>query len=75
MDNIKIFKEFWYPYTEVFSKVYNRNNENIQIEKLEDLIHETKNIFIKNTQQKTGREFSSLELAEVTKIVDSFIKS
>lgn len=75
MDNITVFKEFWYSYTAVLSKQYDRNNENLQIEKLEDLIYETKNVFVKNTRQKTGIEFSNLELAEVNEIVDSFIKS
>jgi hypothetical protein len=75
MDNITIFKEFWYSYTEVLSKLYIRNNENFQIEKLEDLIYETKDIFVKNTQQKTGKRFSNIELTEVAKIVDAFIKS
>lgn len=75
MDNVSIFKEFWNSYTAVLSKLYDRTNENQQAEKLEDLIYETKDVFIKNTQQKTGREFSSIELAEITKIVDSFIKS
>jgi hypothetical protein len=75
MNNIEIFKEFWNSYTSVLSKLYDRTNDNPQIEKLEDLIYETKDVFIKNTQQKSGRLFSNLELVEVNKIVDSFIKS
>ncbi len=75
MDNISIFKEFWFSYAEVLGKIYDKNSKNPQLEKLEDLIYETKNIFIKNTVQKTGREFSNIELAEVTEIIDSFIKS
>lgn len=75
MDNISIFKEFWNSYTEVLSKLNIRNNDNFQIEKLEDLIYETKDIFVKNTQQKTGKEFSNIESAEVNKIVDAFLKS
>jgi hypothetical protein len=75
MNNISIFKEFWLSYTEVLGKIYNRNSENLQLEKLEDLIYETKDVFIKNTQQKTGVVFSTIELAEVNVIVDSFIKS
>lgn len=75
MDNISIFKEFWDSYTAVLSNLYDRNNEDAQIEKLKDLIYETKDVFVENTQQKTGKKFSSLELAEVTEIVDAFIKS
>lgn len=75
MDNISIFKEFWNSFTEVLASQYNRNDENNGVEIKEDLIFETKNIFVKNTQQLTGKEFSSLELAEATKIVDAFLKS
>ena len=75
MDNISIFKEFWFSYIVVLSKVYDRSGENSQLEKHEDLIYETRDIFIKNTEQKTGVEFSNIELAEVNEIVDSFIKS
>lgn len=75
MENIEVFKEFWYSYTAVLSKQYDKSNENLQIENLEDLIYDTKDVFVKNTQQKTGKVFSNLELAEVNKIVDSFIKS
>lgn len=60
MDNNEIFKEFWKSYTSVLSKLYDRTNDNPKIEKLENLIYETKDVFIKNTQQKTGRLFSNL---------------
>ena len=75
MNNLDIFKEFWISYTAVLSKLHDRTIDNLQIEKLEDLIYETKDVFIKNTQQKTGRLFLNLKLVEVNKIVDSFIKS
>lgn len=75
MDNITVFKELWDSYTSILSKQYDKNNDNLNTQKNEDLIFETKVIFIKNTQQKTGKEFSSKELAEITSIVDSFIKS
>jgi hypothetical protein len=75
MDNIKIFKEFWNSYTTVLLNLYDRNNEDSVAQKLEDLIYETKDVFVKNTSQKTGKEFSSKELAEVATIVASFIKS
>lgn len=55
MVNIKILKDFWTTYTTVLSNLYNKTYENLQIEKIEDLIYETKDIFIKNTQQKTGK--------------------
>ncbi len=75
MDNVTVFREFWDSYTSILSKQYDKNNDNLNTQKNEDLIFETKEIFIKNTRQKTGKEFSSNELAEVTAIVDSFIKS
>ncbi len=75
MDNVSIFKEFWFSYIVVLGKIYDISSDNFEIEKLEDLIYETKDVFLKNTQQKTGREFTNLELAEVNKIVDSFMKS
>lgn len=75
MDNVAVFKEFWNSFTEVLAIQYNRNDENNRVEIQEDLLFETKNIFVKNTQQITGKKFSSLELAEVTKIVDAFLKS
>jgi hypothetical protein len=75
MDNITFFKEFWDSYTSILSKQYDKNNDNLNTQKNEDLIFETKEIFIKNTRQKTGKEFSNKELAEITAIVDSFIKS
>ncbi|MCZ2249096.1 MAG: hypothetical protein LC111_10095 [Bacteroidia bacterium] len=75
MDNLSIFKDFWNSFTGVLASQYNRNDENNGVEIKEDLIFETKNIFVKNTQQLTGKEFSSLELAEATKIVDAFLKS
>jgi hypothetical protein len=75
MDNVTIFKEFWDSYTSILSKQYDKNNDNLNTQKNEDLIFETKEIFIKNTRQKTGKESSSKELAEITSIVDSFIKS
>ena len=75
MDNITVFKEFWDSYTSILSKQYDKNNDNLNTQKNEDLIFETKVIFIKNTQQKTEKKFSSKELAEITSIVDSFIKS
>jgi hypothetical protein len=75
MDNILIFKEFWNSYIQVLATQYNRNNENNAVDKQEDLIFETKNVFVKSTQQITGNEFSILELAEVNEIVDIFLKS
>ncbi len=75
MDNISIFKEFWNSYSAVLLKLYDRTNKNLQVEKLEDLIYETKDVFIKNTQKKTGQEFSSIELAEITKLVETFLTS
>ena len=75
MDNITVFKEFWDSYISILSKQYDRNNDNLNTQKKEDLIFETKELFIKNTRQITGKEFSSKELLEVTAIVDSFIKS
>jgi hypothetical protein len=75
MDNLSIFKEFWFSYTVVLEKIYDRSGDSFQIENIENLVYETKDIFIKNTLQKTGIEFSRIELAEVSKIVDSFIKS
>lgn len=75
MNNLAIFKEFWVSYTSVLSNLYNRAKGNHDIEKLEDLIFETRDIFIKNTVQKTGNLFTNLELAEVNKLVDSFLKS
>lgn len=75
MDNITVFKEFWDSYTSILSKQYDKNNDNLNTQANEDLIFEAKEIFIKNTRQKTGKEFSSKELAEITAIVDSFIKS
>jgi hypothetical protein len=56
-------------------KTCNRSDENLQVQNIEDLIYKTKDIFIKNTIQKTGKEFSSIELAEVNKIVNEFFKS
>jgi hypothetical protein len=75
MDNITVFKEFWESFTGVLVTQYNRNNENNKVDKQEDLIFETKNTFVKYTQYITGIEFSSLELAEVNKIVHAFLKS
>lgn len=75
MDNITVFKEFWESFTGVLVTQYNRNNENNKVDKQEDLIFETKNTFVKYTQHITGIEFSSLELAEVNKIVHAFLKS
>jgi hypothetical protein len=75
MDNVKIFKEFWASNTSNLSKIYNRNLEGDELERSENLIYESMKECIKNTQLKTYNEFTSLELAEVTKIVDSFIKS
>lgn len=51
MDIISIFKEFWNSYSAVLLKLYYRTNKNLQVEKLEDLIYETKDVFIKNTQK------------------------
>lgn len=75
MTNLVIFKEFWISYTSVLSNLYNRAKGKHDIEKLEDLIYDTRDIFIKNTVQKTGNLFTNLELAEVNKLVDSFLKS
>ena len=55
MDNVTIFKEFWDSYTSILSKQHDKNNDNLKNQKNEDLIFETKEIFIKNTRQKTGK--------------------
>jgi len=75
MDNITVFKEFWDSYISTLSKQYDRNSDTLNTLKNEDLIFETKVIFIKNTQQKTGKEFSNKELEQIIAIVDSFLKS
>ncbi len=75
MDNVTVFKEIWASNTSSLFKVYNRNLEGDELKRSENIIYECMKTCIKNTQIKTGKEFTSIELAEVTKIVDIFLKS
>lgn len=72
MNNIKVFSNFWNGYTNTFREIWDRDLDD---ENLENLIDETKDIFVKNTVQITGEEFTSIDLAEIAKLVEDFFKS
>ena len=72
MNNIEIFNNFWIDYESLFKDIWNRNSDD---ENLEKLIYDSKDIFIKNTIQMTGIEFTLIELEEINKMVEEFFKS
>ena len=72
MKNIDVFNSLWNDYEDLFKDIWNRNSDD---EILEKLIYDSKDIFIKNTIQITGVEFTLIELEEINKIVEEFFKS
>ncbi|WP_396165472.1 hypothetical protein [Flavobacterium sp.] len=72
MNNIDVFNSFWNDYEILFRDIWNRNSDD---EILEKLIYDSKDIFIKNTIQITGVEFTLVEVEEINEIVEEFFKS
>jgi hypothetical protein len=72
MENIEVFENFWDEYINTFKKIWNRDLDDENIEKL---IYETKDIFLKNTVQITGIKFTSNDLAKIEIIVEALFKS
>jgi hypothetical protein len=72
MENIEVFESFWDEYINTFKKIWNRDLDDENIEKL---IYETKDIFVKNTVQITGIKFTSKDLAKIEIIVEALFKS
>ena len=72
MKNIDVFNSLWNDYEDLFKDIWNRNSDD---EILEKLIYDSKDIFIKNTIQITGVEFTLVEVEEINEIVEEFFKS
>ncbi len=72
MENLELFKESW----ETYKKLILKSGLKIDspLEKLEEISFEISNKLVDSCQFLSKKEFTSIELAEVNKIIIEFLK-
>jgi hypothetical protein len=73
MENLDLFKDFWKTYKKLISK----SGLIIEIspEEIEEISFEISNKLVDSCQFLSKKEFTNIELAEVSKIITEFLKS
>ena len=73
MENLDLFKDFWKTYKKLILK--SGFEIDSSPEKIEVISFEISNKLVDSCQFLSKREFTSIELAEVSKIITEFLKS